>query len=137
VATAQQAHGIAAEGEVRSYENARRRLRRFQRNKLGIAGLAVIIFLIIVAIFAPWIAPYPDDAKGAINVTDALLAPSSDHFFGTDDLGADVFSRVVFGARYSLSVGLAVVGSACRSGRSPASLAGSSISSSCGRPTSF
>jgi peptide/nickel transport system permease protein len=124
VATAQQAHGIAAEGEVRSYENARRRLRRFQRNKLGIAGLAVIIFLIIVAIFAPWIAPYPDDAKGAINVTDALLAPSSDHVFGTDDLGADVFSRVVFGARYSLSVGLAVVGLAALIGVPLGAIAG-------------
>jgi peptide/nickel transport system permease protein len=109
-ATAQQAHGIASEGAVRSYENARRRLRRFQRNKLGMAGLVVIFGLVLIAIFAPWIAPYPDDAEGAINVTEALLAPSADHFFGTDDLGADVFSRVVFGARYSLAVGLAVVG---------------------------
>jgi peptide/nickel transport system permease protein len=85
-------------------------LRRFQRNKLGMAGLVVIVGLVLIAVFAPWIAPFPDDAEGAINVTEALLAPSADHYFGTDDLGADVFSRVVFGARYSLAVGLAVVG---------------------------
>ncbi len=90
--------------------NTRRGLRRFRRNRLGMAGLAIILFLVVVAIFAPWIAPYPDDASGAVHVTDALQAPSWSHPFGTDDLGADVFSRVVFGARYSLAVGLAVVG---------------------------
>ncbi len=74
------------------------------------AGLAIILFLVVVAILAPWIAPYPDDATGAVHVTDSLQPPSWSHPFGTDDLGADVFSRVVFGARYSLAVGLAVVG---------------------------
>jgi peptide/nickel transport system permease protein len=72
--------------------------------------LAIILFLVVVAILAPWIAPYPEDARGAVHVTDALQPPSWSHPFGTDDLGADVFSRVVFGARYSLAVGLAVVG---------------------------
>ena len=90
--------------------NSRRGLRRFRRNRLGMAGLIIIQFLVAVAIFAPWIAPYPDDASGAVHVTDALQAPSWSHPFGTDDLGSDVFSRVVFGARYSLAVGLAVVG---------------------------
>lgn len=90
--------------------NTRRGLRRFRRNRLGMAGLTIILFLVAVAILAPWIAPYPDDAHGAVHVTDALQPPSWSHPFGTDDLGADVFSRVVFGARYSLAVGLAVVG---------------------------
>lgn len=90
--------------------NTRRGLRRFRRNRLGMAGLAIIVFLIVVAIFAPWIAPYPEDARGAVHVTDALQSPSWSHLFGTDDLGADVFSRVVYGTRYSLAVGLAVVG---------------------------
>jgi peptide/nickel transport system permease protein len=90
--------------------NTRRGLRRFRRNRLGMAGLAIILFLVVVAILAPWIAPYPEDARGAVHVTDALQPPSWSHPFGTDDLGADVFSRVVFGARYSLAVGLAVVG---------------------------
>lgn len=95
---------------ARASGNTRRGLRRFRRNRLGMTGLAIILFLVVVAIFAPWIAPYPDDATGAVHVTDALQAPSWSHPFGTDDLGADVFSRVVFGARYSLAVGLAVVG---------------------------
>ena len=93
-----------------STANTRRGLRRFRRNRLGMAGLAIILFLVAVAIFAPWIAPYPEDARGAVHVTDSLQSPSWSHPFGTDDLGADVFSRVVFGARYSLAVGLAVVG---------------------------
>ncbi len=90
--------------------NTRRGWRRFRRNRLGMAGMIVILLMVAIAIFAPWIAPYPEDAGGAVHVTDALQAPSWSHLFGTDDLGADVFSRVVFGARYSLAVGLAVVG---------------------------
>ncbi len=90
--------------------NTRRGWRRFRRNRLGMVGLIVILLMVAIAIFAPWIAPYPEDAGGAVHVTDALQAPSWSHLFGTDDLGADVFSRVVFGARYSLAVGLAVVG---------------------------
>ncbi len=90
--------------------NTRRGWRRFRRNRLGMVGLIVILLMAAIAIFAPWIAPYPEDAGGAVHVTDALQAPSWSHLFGTDDLGADVFSRVVFGARYSLAVGLAVVG---------------------------
>jgi peptide/nickel transport system permease protein len=85
-------------------------LRRFRRNRLGMAGLIVILALVAIAIFAPLIAPYPEDARGAVHVSDSLQAPSWSHLFGTDDLGADVFSRVLFGARYSLAVGLAVVG---------------------------
>jgi peptide/nickel transport system permease protein len=105
--TGNEVFGGAGAGAAR---NTRRGLQRFRRNRLGMAGLAIILFLVVVAIFAPWIAPYPDDATGAVHVTDALQAPSWNHPFGTDDLGADVFSRVVFGARYSLAVGLAVVG---------------------------
>ena len=90
--------------------NTRRGWRRFRRNRLGMAGMIIILLMVAIAVFAPWIAPYPKDAEGAVHVTDALQAPSWSHLFGTDDLGADVFSRVVFGARYSLAVGLAVVG---------------------------
>jgi peptide/nickel transport system permease protein len=90
--------------------NSWRGLRRFRRNRLGMAGLIVILALVAIAIFAPLIAPYPEDARGAVHVSDSLQAPSWSHLFGTDDLGADVFSRVLFGARYSLAVGLAVVG---------------------------
>ncbi len=68
-----------------------------------------MILLILTALLAPVIVPYPGDAAGAVHTQDALLAPSAAHLFGTDDLGGDVFSRVVFGARYSLAIGLAIV----------------------------
>jgi peptide/nickel transport system permease protein len=89
--------------------NRRRQMRRFMRNRMALAGLGLVLLLALAALCAPLIAPYPEDAAGAVHAKDALLPPSASHLFGTDDLGGDVFSRVVFGARYSLAIGLAVV----------------------------
>lgn len=83
--------------------------RTFRKNKLAVVGACIVIFFILLAIFAPWIAPETINEQKLAN---RLLAPSSDHWFGTDDFGRDIFSRVVYGARISLWVGfLAVVGS--------------------------
>jgi peptide/nickel transport system permease protein len=68
-----------------------------------IIGGALVLMWILVAIFAPWVAPY--DPK-SVNVTDALLPPSGTHLLGTDDLGRDMLSRVIWGSRVSLSVGV-------------------------------
>lgn len=73
---------------------------------LGAIGAAVVAFLVLVAVFAPWIAPY--GAK--VTEFEAFLTPDETHWFGTDHLGRDVFSRVVWGARLSLYVGLTSVG---------------------------
>jgi peptide/nickel transport system permease protein len=89
--------------------NLRKQARRFARNRMAIAGLLIVLWLALTALFAPLLAPYPEDAEGAVNIERSLLPPSWAHPFGTDDLGADVFSRVVFGARYSLSIGVAIV----------------------------
>jgi peptide/nickel transport system permease protein len=89
--------------------NVRRQTVRFTQNRMAVAGLGLVVLLILAALFAPVIVPYPEDAAGAVNTQDALLPPSAAHLFGTDDLGGDVFSRVVFGARYSLAIGLAIV----------------------------
>lgn len=75
------------------------------KNKLAIFGLIVLGFFILVAIFAPIIAPYD---PGEI-VESETLPPSFAHPFGTDDLGRDLFSRAVFGARISLTVGIVAV----------------------------
>jgi ABC-type dipeptide/oligopeptide/nickel transport system permease subunit len=76
--------------------------RRFRRNKLAMVGLFFLVLIIVVAIFAPLIAPY-----GITERTSEFRAPpSSDHLFGTDRIGRDVFSRVVYGARVSLRVGI-------------------------------
>lgn len=92
-----------------SAENLRAAIQLLRRNRLALAGLITIVILAAVAIAAPVIAPYPDDARGAVSIDRALQPPSRAHWFGTDDIGGDVFSRVVYGGRYSLAVGLAVV----------------------------
>lgn len=76
------------------------------RNRLAVLGAVIVLFIIAVAIFAPWIAPFnPVDQ----NYDELLLAPSHRHLMGTDDLGRDLFSRVVYGSRYALMIGVAVV----------------------------
>ncbi|MFM1911631.1 MAG: Oligopeptide transport system permease protein AppC [Pseudomonadota bacterium] len=77
------------------------------KNPLALAGLIIICIISIMAIFAPLIAPFDPDA---INVKNILLSPSSNHLMGTDGLGRDVYSRMLFGARISLLVGIVAVG---------------------------
>jgi len=77
--------------------------RRFRRNKLAIFGVIYVITIILVAIFAPYITSYTIDK---IDPQNALMAPSWEHFFGTDYLGRDIFTRMIYGARPMLIVGL-------------------------------
>lgn len=84
----------------------RRRVRAILRNPMAMIGLAVIVFWVLVAIFAPLISPYDPNAQ---KVEDRLEPPSAKYFFGTDELGRDVFSRVVYGARISVPIGLFII----------------------------
>ena len=77
--------------------------KRFRRNKTAIIGLVVVCLLILVAIFAPLIAPYDYSAQ---DYTAMMQAPSAAHIFGTDAFGRDIFSRVIYGTRYSLVIAL-------------------------------
>ena len=79
--------------------------RVFSKNRIGIVGLAMLVVIILMAIFAPAIAPYDSSSSAEFQVGDVYKAPSGDHWFGTDDAGQDVFSNFVFGARVSLIVG--------------------------------
>jgi len=74
---------------------------RFKNNKLSLIGLILVSTLLLLAIFAPWISPYPSSAGPYINVNQGLQPPSLKHLFGTDELGRDVLTRVIFGLRYS------------------------------------
>ncbi len=96
-------------------------MRKKRVSTLTIFGAIVVGSLTIVAIFAPHIAPH-DPTE--INITDALLSPSSEHIFGTDQLGRDVFSRMVYGARISLTIGFVAVGIAIFIGLIIGSIAG-------------
>jgi len=80
--------------------------RRFARNKLALVGLFIVTALILTAIFADFIAPFPYDAADPVN---ALQFPSREHWMGTDEVGRDVYSRIVYGTRISLAVGLGVM----------------------------
>lgn len=80
---------------------------RFFRNKMAVAGGAVVILLFVVSLFAPWISPYDPNA---INLSEVLAQPSPDHPFGTDQLGRDVLSRIIWGAGISLKVGFVATG---------------------------
>jgi len=83
-----------------------RSLRILIRNRMAMVGAGVILIWAMVAIAAPLVAPYDALAQ---RVEDRLSPPSARHLFGTDELGRDVFSRVVYGARISLPVGLVVI----------------------------
>ncbi len=78
-----------------------------RRNPLAVIGFIIIAGILLLALIAPLIAPYDPDA---INVKAILLSPTSNHLMGTDGLGRDVFSRMLFGARISLMVGFVAVG---------------------------
>lgn len=82
----------------------------FQFSPLTIIGILIILFFVVIALFAPYIAPYPRDAVGqAMNLEDKMQAPNLKHLLGTDALGRDILSRVIYGARLSLGLGIAIV----------------------------
>ena len=95
--------------------------KRFFKNKMAIAGGFIVVFLFIVSILAPWISPFDPNAIGLANV---LLPPSVHHPFGTDQLGRDVFSRMIYGAGISLKVGFVATGIAIVIGTILGALAG-------------
>ncbi len=80
---------------------------RFRKNRLAVAGFVVVALLVVLAVLAPRLSPHNPSMQ---NLLERLQGPSADHWMGTDDLGRDVFSRLVLGTRISLSVGFVAVG---------------------------
>ncbi len=77
---------------------------RYKKNKMAVAGLILLIILFIIAVTAPLIVPY--DKVVEQNIKQRFLKPSGEHLFGTDEYGRDMFARIIWGARYSLSLGV-------------------------------
>jgi peptide/nickel transport system permease protein len=124
----EQATTLAANTRPRSRfalsEERKRGIRKFRQNPLSVLGLGIIVALVIIALIGPFFVPYPKDATGAIHIKDKLMAPSWDHLFGTDQVGRDVFTRVIVGARVSLLAGLVVILMAVSVGTTLGAIAG-------------
>ncbi len=79
---------------------------RLKRNKLAVVGMVILVLLVLIAVFANFIAPYGIDDQDYTNV---LSRPSLEHPFGTDQYGRDIFSRVIYGTRISFPIGIICV----------------------------
>ena len=87
--------------------------RGLRANPLLLAGALTALFIVVVAVLAPLLAPFPADAGSATNPFAVLRAPSAQHWFGTDQVGRDVLSRVIYGARISPLIAVIVLAIAC------------------------
>jgi peptide/nickel transport system permease protein len=90
-------------------ENLGRSWYKFSRNILSIVGVATVLLLILLAIFAPYVTPYPKHAGAFTDFAHAKQPPSWKYLFGTDQIGRDILTRVVFGLRSSLLMGVVVL----------------------------
>lgn len=94
--------------KVKSRSMAQETWRRLLKNKGSVVGMVFLIALVVVSIAAGFIYNYETDIV-AINMANALQHPSAEHWFGTDSLGRDIFARILYGARYSLLIGVGSV----------------------------
>lgn len=94
---------------------------KFLQNKLAVFGLVMLSIIVFSAIFAPWIAPHDPDFQ---NLRNRLAAPSAEFLLGTDHLGRDIFSRLLFGGRVSLFVGFVAMIGAVTIGTTVGAIAG-------------
>lgn len=83
---------------------------KFSSNKLSIVGLSIVIMVIFLALFAPLVTPYPRHASDFVDFGNTMKPPSASHWFGTDIVGRDILTRIIFAFRYSLILGVVVIG---------------------------
>ena len=108
-------------GKVKRNSEFLRVIRQLGKNKLAMIGLVIFLLEVVVAITARWIAPYDYTKMDMLN---CFAKPSLAHPFGCDDIGRDIFSRVLIGAGYSLTIGVAAVLSSMVAGMAIGSIAG-------------
>ena len=119
--TQENQHNPEPEAAAAENQELRRIVRVFLSRGLVIFGLIVIVVLILVAILAPWVAPY-DPYMPDLNAV--LQQPNADHWLGTDALGRDTLSRIIYGSRTSLMIGILAVGAAALIGMTLGLIAG-------------
>lgn len=81
-----------------------------RKNKATTLGFALVALFVLCAVAAPWIAPFPKEGRGTVNVSNVMIGPGFHHWLGTDELGRDLLSRIIFGARPALLTAATVVG---------------------------
>lgn len=83
---------------------------RYRREPMAVTGLLILALIVVAAAVAPWITPYPKHVGAFVDFGNTGQPPSLSHWFGTDLVGRDLFSRVIFGYRISLLAGIVVIG---------------------------
>lgn len=82
---------------------------RFSRNPGAVIGLAIVVICVLAAVFAQWITPFPDHVGAVVDFRNRHQPPSWEHWFGTDNVGRDIFTRVIFGLQVSLTLAFVVL----------------------------
>jgi len=90
-------------------DNLGRNWYKFSRNSMSIIGLCTVLLVVFLAVFAPWVAPYPEHAGKFVDFANASTSPCRRYLFGTDVIGRDILSRIFFGFRFSLTMGVVVL----------------------------
>lgn len=83
---------------------------KFSRNKLSVVGLVIVVLVILLAIFAPWVTPYPEHAGAFVDYDNAGLAPSGTYLLGSDIFGRDILTRIIYSFRGALIMSIVVLG---------------------------
>ncbi|SFG37996.1 peptide/nickel transport system permease protein [Desulfotomaculum arcticum] len=94
---------------TRYKENLRKNWYKFSRNKLSVIGLVIVLAVVVVAVFAPYVAPFPEHAGSFVDYEHANLAPSTTYLLGTDNIGRDILSRIFFAFRGALYMAFLVL----------------------------
>jgi len=94
----------------RSLTSRQMAMYRFTRNPAALIGALIVVSVVIAAVFAPWLAPSPESAGSFVDFRNRHMGPSWDNVMGTDNVGRDIFSRVLFGYRVSLGLVVGVLG---------------------------
>lgn len=96
--------------EQQALSNAWQNWFRFSRNPTAVIGAIIVITCVALALLAPWITPFPDHVGAVVDFRNRHQPPSAVHWFGTDNVGRDIFTRVIFGMRVSLLLAVVVLG---------------------------